>query len=67
MKYYGEGSVKPGMHFILTFKIRVRFILITMVTDMSVCRPELPGALPKITLLLRRYDDDHAVHQRRFF
>ena len=47
MKYYGEGSAKPGMHFILTFKIRVRFILITMVTDMSVCRPELPGALPK--------------------
>ena len=50
MKYYGEGSAKPEMHFILTFKIRVRFILITMVTDRSVCRPELPGALTIILI-----------------
>ena len=41
MKYYGEGSAEPGMHFILTFKIRVKKILITMVTDRGGCRPEL--------------------------
>ena len=63
MKFCWEGSAKPGRHFILTFKIRVRYILITMVTDRSGYRAELIELCQKNEHI---YEDCFVYDESRF-